>query len=316
MVIKSKVFSIDKKVLLVDIGGTNIRTATAEIGSLELQNANKQNLDCLDSFDEIIKNLLNEDMDIKHIVFSIAGPKLRQSIRMTNREFEIDELDILNKFEIDSCHILNDWESIGHGLSILDRKEMIFINEGNSFNDTALVLGPGTGLGVAQVISKNIVLPTEIGNSLLTIPKLFKELNILNQEDFIVIEDLLSGGGLKKIYKNISSNEQSPEEIVATYEKNEFSQKSVQIFLASLSQILSELALAYIPGNGIYIAGGLMRSLHQFLDADRFMKEFLVNRKSMHADVLEKIPIAIINQEMTCLHGSLNFINKFSLNLK
>ena len=316
MVIKSKVFSIDKKVLLVDIGGTNIRTATAEIGSLELQNANKQNLDCLDSFDEIIKNLLNEDMDIKHIVFSIAGPKLRQSIRMTNREFEIDELDILNKFEIDSCHILNDWESIGHGLSILDRKEMIFINEGNSFNDTALVLGPGTGLGVAQVISKNIVLPTEIGNSLLTIPKLFKELNILNQEDFIVIEDLLSGGGLKKIYKNISSNEQSPEEIVATYEKNEFSQKSVQIFLASLSQILSELALAYIPGNGIYIAGGLMRSLHQFLDADRFMKEFLIKRKSMQADVIEKIPIAIINQEMTCLHGSLNFINKFSLNLK
>ena len=316
MVIKSKVFSIDKKVLLVDIGGTNIRTATAEIGSFELQNTNKQNLDSLDSFDEIIKNLLNEDMDIKHIVFSIAGPKLHQSIAMTNREFEIDELDILNKFEIDSCHILNDWESIGHGLSILDRNEMIFINEGNSFNDTALVLGPGTGLGVAQVISNNIVLPTEIGNSLLTIPKLFKKFNISNPEDFIVIEDLLSGGGLKKIHKNISSNEQSPEEIVATYDINEFSKKSVEIFLASLSQILSELALAYIPGRGIYIAGGLMRSLHQFLDADRFMKEFLVNRKSVHANLLKQMPLAIINQEMTCLHGSLNFINRFSLNLK
>ena len=86
--------------------------------------------------------------------------------------------------------------------------------------------------------------------------------------------------------------------------------------MTSLSQILSELALAYMPGSGIYIAGGLMRSLHQFLDTDRFMKEFLVNRKSMHANVLEQIPLAIINQEMTCLHGSLNFINKFSLNLK
>ena len=127
---------------------------------------------------------------------------------------------------------------------------------------------------------------------------------------------MLSGGGLKKIHKNISSNEQSPEEIVATYSKNEFSQKSVQIFLASLSQILSELALAYIPGRGIYIAGGLMRSLHQFLDADRFMKEFLVNRKSVHANLLKQMPLAIINQEMTCLHGNLNFINRFSLNLK
>jgi len=316
MVIKSEVSSLEKKVLLVDIGGTNIRTATAEIGSFELQNANKQNLDCLDSFDEIIENLLNQDTDIKHIVFSIAGPKLHQSIAMTNREFEIGELDILNKFEIDSCHILNDWESIGHGLSLFDRSEMIFINEGNSFNDTALVLGPGTGLGVAQVINNNIVLPTEIGNSLLSIPKLFKELNLSNPEDFIVIEDLLSGGGLKKIYKNISSNELSPEEIVATHAKNEFSQKSVQIFMISLSQIMSELALAYMPGRGIYIAGGLMRSLHQFLDTDRFMKEFLFNRKSTHADVLAQIPLAIINQEMTCLHGSLNFINKFSLDLK
>ena len=316
MVIKSKVSSLEKKVLLVDIGGTNVRTATAEIGSFELQNANKQNLDCLDSFDEIIENLLNQDTDIKHIVFSIAGPKLHQSIAMTNREFKIGELDILNKFEIDSCHILNDWESIGHGLSLFDRNEMIFINEGNSFNETALVLGPGTGLGVAQVINNNIVLPTEIGNSLLSIPKLFKELNLSNLEDFIVIEDLLSGGGLKKIYKNISSKEQSPEEIVATYSKNEFSQKSVQMFLKSLSQILSELALAYMPGRGIYIAGGLMRSLHQFLDTDRFMKEFLENRKSTHADVLAQIPLAIINQEMTCLHGSLNFINKFSVNLK
>ena len=316
MVIKSKVSALEKKVLLVDIGGTNIRTATAEIGSFLIQNANKQNLDCLDSFDEIIENLLNEDMDIKHIVFSIAGPKLHQSISMTNRKFEIDESDILNKFEIDSCHILNDWESIGHGLSLFDRNEMIFINEGNSFNNTALVLGPGTGLGVAQVINNNIVLPTEIGNSLLSMPKLFKELNLSNSEDFIIIEDLLSGGGLKKIYKCISSDEQSPEEIVASYAKNELSQKSVQFFLISLSQILSELALAYMPGSGIYIAGGLMRSLQQFLDIDRFMKEFLVNRKSIHADVLKQIPLAIINQEMTCLHGSLNFINKFSLNLK
>ena len=79
MVIKSKVFSIDKKVLLVDIGGTNIRTATAEIGSFELQNTNKQNLDSLDSFDEIIKNLLNEDVDINSSVMTQRkSPQLRR----------------------------------------------------------------------------------------------------------------------------------------------------------------------------------------------------------------------------------------------
>ena len=84
----------DKKALLIDIGGTNIRTATAYIGSNEINNASKQNLNCLDSFDEIIQNLLSKDQNIKHIVFSVAGPKVNQSISMTNRDFEIDEMDV------------------------------------------------------------------------------------------------------------------------------------------------------------------------------------------------------------------------------
>ena len=302
----------DKKVLLIDIGGTNIRTATAEIGSNEINNASKQNLDCLDSFDQIIQNLLSKDQNIKHIVFSVAGPKLHQSITMTNRNFEINEKTILKKFSLDSCHILNDWESIGHGLSLFDTKEMSFINKCDGFNQTSLVIGPGTGLGAAQVIKDNIVLPTEIGNSSLTLPKLFEDFEPRAIENFNIIESIISGRGLKQIYKIFSNEEKSSEEIVSSFSNDEFSQKTINFFLNSFSQILSELALAYMPGNGVFIAGGLMRSMHQFIDNDIFMKNFLMNRKSMHAKILSQMPIAIINQEMTCLHGSLNFINKIS----
>ena len=300
----------DKKVLLIDIGGTNIRTATAKIGSNEINNASKQNLDSLDSFDQIIQNLLSKDQNIKHIVFSVAGPKLHTSISMTNRDFEIDEKIILKKFDLDSCHILNDWESIGHGLSLFNTNEMSFINKGDRFNQISLIIGPGTGLGAAQVIGNNIILPTEIGNSTLTLPKLFEDFEPAVTENFNTIESIISGGGLKKIYKIFSNQEKSAEEIVSSFKNDEFSQKAINFFLNSFSQILSELALAYMPGNGLFIAGGLMRSIHKFIDQDIFMKNFLVNRKSMHANILSQMPIAIINQEMTCLHGSLNFINK------
>ena len=315
MVINPQVPFINSRVLLIDIGGTNIRTASANIGSSKLINPNKQNLDCLASFDEMLQGFLDEDSSIKHLVFSIAGPKLHHSIAMTNREFEIDEGEILKKFKVDSCHILNDWESIGHGLSLFKKEEMDFINKGNPFNESALILGPGTGLGAAQVIQDNIVLPTEIGNSSFAIQDLFSEFNLQDKEHFNVIEDLISGGGLAKIYSHFADTDKSPEEIVASYHLDKSAQMSVEIFLKSLAQILSELALAYMPGKGIYLAGGLVRSLREFLDEEAFIKNFLLNRKSMHADVLKQMPIALINQEMTCLHGSLNFINKISQNL-
>jgi glucokinase len=314
MVTNPQVAFLNSKVLLIDIGGTNIRTASAQVGSSELLNANKKNLNCLDSFEEMLQGFLDQDASLKHIVFSIAGPKLNNSISMTNREFKIDESEILKNFEIDSCHILNDWESIGHGLSLFKKNEMHSINAGNPFNNSALILGPGTGLGAAQVINNDIVLPTEIGNSLLAIPGLLDELGVTQDKDFLVIEDIISGGGLAKIYSYFATHKKSPEEIVKTYHSDEFAKKSIELFLKALSQILSELALAYMPGQGIYLAGGLVRSLDQFLNPETFMKDFLVNKKSMHKDVLAQMPISLIQKEMTCLHGSLNFINKFSQN--
>lgn len=314
MVTNPQVAFLNSKVLLIDIGGTNIRTASAEVGSSELLNANKKNLNCLDSFEEMLQGFLDQDASLKHVVFSIAGPKLNNSISMTNREFKIDESEILKNFEIDSCHILNDWESIGHGLSLFKKNEMHSINAGNPFNNSALILGPGTGLGAAQVINNDIVLPTEIGNSLLAIPGLLDELGVTQDKDFLVIEDIISGGGLAKIYSYFATHKKSPEEIVKTYHSDEFAKKSIELFLKALSQILSELALAYMPGQGIYLAGGLVRSLDEFLNPETFMKDFLVNKKSMHKDVLAQMPISVIQKEMTCLHGSLNFINKFSQN--
>jgi glucokinase len=314
MVTNPQVAFLNSKVLLIDIGGTNIRTASAEVGSSELLNANKKNLNCLDSFEEMLQGFLDQDTSLKHVVFSIAGPKLNNSISMTNREFKIDEAEILKNFEIDSCHILNDWESIGHGLSLFKKNEMHSINEGYPFNNSALILGPGTGLGAAQVINNDIVLPTEIGNSLLAIPGLLDELGATQDKDFLVIEDIISGGGLAKIYSYFVTHKKSPEEIVKTYHSDEFARKSIELFLKALSQILSELALAYMPGQGIYLAGGLVRSLDEFINPETFMKNFLVNKKSMHKDVLAQMPISLIKKEMTCLHGSLNFINKFSQN--
>ena len=80
---------LDKNLLLVDIGGTNIRYAYSNIGDSGFVSENKAELDSLNDFDNLMSKLLAES-DVKNIVFSVAGPKLNNSIKMTNRNFEID----------------------------------------------------------------------------------------------------------------------------------------------------------------------------------------------------------------------------------
>lgn len=298
--------------MLVDIGGTNLRTAIANIGSSALINPVKRNHNQIVSIDALINNFLKEDLAIKHIVFSVAGPKINNSISMTNAELQIDRNYILENFKLDSCHILNDWESIGHSLSIVKNHETKFINQVEPFNDVALVLGPGTGLGAALVIRDDIILPTELGNSSISISKIIQELTPINENDFNNIESIISGKGLAKIFFLISGLKKNPEEIVATYESDKLAKKSIDIFLISISQLLSELALIYMPGKGIYLSGALIRTLIKFLDFDSFTKNFLENKKSPHKEILKQIPLAVINKHMASLHGSLNFINKLN----
>jgi glucokinase len=298
------------KVLLLDIGGTNIRTCKAFLGSNELIEPFKETLTSLNALDTRIQKFLDVDPSIKHLVFSIAGPKLNTSISMTNRDFKIEEAETLLKFNIESCHILNDWESIGHSFVLYSDQDKEYINTGKAFNSTALVIGPGTGLGAALVVNDDIVLPTEIGNSSFSLQSLMINQGLNDSKAFNVVEDLISGGGLARIYHHFSGKTESPEKILELHNQDESAKKSIDCFLTCLSQILSELALTYIPGKGIYFAGSLMRSLHDHIEQDKFLDNFLINRKEMHAEILKSMPIALIKKEMTCLHGNLNFINK------
>ena len=81
------------KVLLIDIGGTNLRYAYSEGNSSELYDTNKIELSCIKGFDTFLQNLV-EGKNVDDLVISVAGPKINGSITMTNRDFSINEKDI------------------------------------------------------------------------------------------------------------------------------------------------------------------------------------------------------------------------------
>ena len=298
---------LDKNLLLVDIGGTNIRYAYSNIGASDFVSENKAELDSLTNFDNLMSKLLSES-NVKNIVFSVAGPKVNNSIKMTNRNFEIDAEAIKQRFNLESCHLLNDWESIGYSMKTFSENDFDNFKEGEPFNDTFLVIGPGTGLG-ASVISGNNVIATEIGNTNLGLSALKSLLNI-NSGEFNVLEDIISGTGISRMFETKTGNKVKSEEVFSLSLNGDNNAKEViDIFTIAFARTLSDLSLTFSSGGGIILAGSLSRSFLSIANKDLFNKHFLDGKSDIHKEILNKIDIKVINKGYTCLYGSLNYVN-------
>ena len=298
---------LDKNLLLVDIGGTNIRYAYSNIGDSEFVSENKAELDSLNDFDNLMSVLLAKS-DIKHIVFSIAGPKVNNSIKMTNRNFEIDADEIKKKFNLDSCYLLNDWESIGYSIRTFSENDFDNFKEGEPFNNTFLVIGPGTGLG-ASVISGNNVIATEIGNTNLGLSAL-KSLLKINSDEYNVLEDIISGTGISRMFETKTGNKVKSEEIFSlSINGNDDAIEVIDMFTIAFARTLSDLSLVFSSGGGIILAGSLSRSFLSIANKDLFNKHFIEGKSDIHREILNKVGIKVANRGYTCLFGSLNYIN-------
>ena len=298
---------LDKNLLLVDIGGTNIRYAYSNIGDLSFVSENKAELESLNDFDNLISELLANSV-VKNIVFSVAGPKVNNSIKMTNRNFEIDADLIKKRFNLESCHLLNDWESIGYSIRTFSENDFDNFKEGEPFNDTFLVIGPGTGLG-ASVISGNNVIATEIGNTNLGLYGLKSLLNI-NSNEFNVLEDIISGTGISKMFERKTGNKARSEEIFSlSLNGDNNAIEVINMFTIAFARTLSDLSLAFSSGSGIILAGSLSRSFLSIANKDLFNKHFLDGKSDIHKEILNKVGIKVVNRGYTCLFGSLNYVN-------
>ena len=298
------------KVLLIDIGGTNLRYAYSDGDFSTIKDTNKIQLSCIKGFNEILTNL-TKGKNVDSLVISVAGPKIKGSITMTNRDFSINEEDIRNSFQFKTCHLLNDWESIGYSLAAYDESDIAIIKEGTEFNDNSFFIGPGTGLGAALLIGNDNVIPTEIGNTTGLTKALLKNYAIDNDDHFRTLEDVLSGKAISDIYEYKTGTRLTSEDIVQRYGgDDEMINFVIDGFIKSLAETISDMALTFISGKGIYIAGGLIRSIFQIMDKDKFIENFYGDKKLVHLQILEMVKIGIIEKEHACLHGNLNFYKK------
>lgn len=291
------------KLLLIDIGGTNMRYATAYSDSDEISSINKKVFNEA-TFYENLEELIKEH-NINTLIMSVAGPKIDNSITMTNKNFSFNQDNIKEKFKLKECYLLNDWESIAHSYSYI-KESIKIIQDGKTYNNNLLFFGPGTGLGAAFYMNE-VVLPTELGNTKNFIESLKKNFKNVTFEASR-LEDIISGSGISKIYETLTHEKLSAEDIFEKFlDKEPDALFVINGFIKSLSQTLSDLTLSFLPGKGILLAGSLSRSIYTHFNEQNFFKPFINNNTGMHFDILKNTPIGVITKERTPLYGNLAF---------
>ncbi len=291
------------KLLLIDIGGTNMRYATAYSDSDEISSINKKVFNEV-TFYENLEELIKEH-NINTLIMSVAGPKIDNSITMTNKNFSFNQDKLKEKFKLKECYLLNDWESIAYSYGYI-KESIKIIQNGKTYNNNLLFLGPGTGLGAAFSMNE-VVLPTELGNTKNFIESLKKNFKNVTFEASR-LEDIISGSGISKIYETLTHEKLSAEEIFKKFlDKEPDALFVINGFIKSLSQTLSDLALSFLPGKGILLAGSLSRSIYTHFNEQNFFKPFINNNTGMHFDILKNTPIGVITKERTPLYGNLSF---------
>ena len=291
------------KLLLIDIGGTNMRYATAYSDSDEISSINKKVFNEA-TFYENLEELIKEH-NIDTLIMSVAGPKIDNSITMTNKNFSFNQDKLKEKFKLKECYLLNDWESIAYSYGYI-KESIKIIQNGKTYNNNLLFLGPGTGLGAAFSMNE-VVLPTELGNTKNFIESLKKNFKNVTFEASR-LEDIISGSGISKIYETLTHEKLSAEEIFKKFlDKEPDALFVINGFIKSLSQTLSDLALSFLPGKGILLAGSLSRSIYTHFNEQNFFKPFINNNTGMHFDILKNTPIGVITKERTPLYGNLAF---------
>ena len=305
-----------KHVLLIDLGGTNMRTAYAALdGNNEIFNIEKIKISHLDEFYQYLDQLISgASCELESVIISVAGPKNDGTITMTNRNWKICPEDIKKRFGIKDCYLLNDWEAIAYSLSSLKEEDFKVLKKGSNVGPKDIpkfVLGPGTGLGAAvysRVNDIEYVNPTELGNTQSSVNHYLDIFGMQPSKKYSILEDILSGPGISSVAEDLLGENLSAEEILQRVESEDKQYvELIEKYIKCFAVLSSEAALSYNCYGGIYLAGSFMRGLEKYFDLDSFTNDFIGTRKQVHQEFLGNIPVFLVRREFTPLYGNLNF---------
>jgi len=265
--------------LSADIGGTNARLALADVSGPLGETIRSYRNDDFESFDDVLAQYLKtvSGARIMRMVVAVAGPVTGRTGRLTNRDwtFSADSLEqSIGAIRVD---IINDLTALGYAVPDLRREHLrALVGDGAkpAAHQTMLVVGIGTGFNVSPVIpvGGNVICPSvEAGHASMPLAVIHQGDPWINgfADEFPTVEHLFSGRGFRR-FLDLTLDEVGVRSKPLGADGSGEAPAPIDLYAMLIGRLLRDLSMAYLPTGGIFLAGGVARSImstaavHQF----------------------------------------------------
>ena len=321
--------TLHERFIAADVGGTHVRIGLVQESSdpgHPVSVLHYRKYVCADylGLAEIIEDFLAtlDGEPVTRGVIASAGYPLEDGTVITaNLPWRLSPREISQRLSFRDLRLVNDFEAVAHAAAYVDASEVLHLSgpEIAPVVGPTLVLGPGTGLGAAVWIptgKRAVVLATEAGQAALT-PGNDLEMALLSEmlkdRTHVPVEYALSGPGLMNLHNALCAMRGSdnpyhtPDEITAAAVSGSDAQarESLEVFCGLLGSAVGDMALLYGAQGGVYLAGGILPHIREFLLNSSFVERFL-NKGPMRA-ALERIPVRLVEHGQLGVIGAANW---------
>lgn len=303
--------------LLGDIGGTHARFAVSLGDGPEFLSV----LSVADfpTVEQAIAAFL-EELPAKRrpsrAALACAGPVENGRVALTNSPWRVESDDLGRRFDLDHVILVNDFGAVAWALPVLQPEWLRPVGGGRRRRDRpAVVLGPGTGLGIATYV------PTSAGGTVIvgegghgTMPASDeREAAIIARlrahHGHVSAERVISGDGLVNLYETVADLEgravppRTAAEVsdAALAGSCRVCRAALDMFCALLGSLAGNMALAMGANGGVYVAGGIVPRIVEHFAASDFRSRF--EAKGRFRDYLREVPCYVILRPDPALLG-------------
>lgn len=305
-------------ILIGDIGGTNARFAIVpdETGAvLEFPTVQTKDFETIDA--AIEQTVLSAStVRPASAVIAVAGPVNGDEIPLTNCPWVIRPRGMIARLGLSDVVILNDFEAQALAAVALGPEHLAKLGGGEARKNVArVVLGPGTGLGVAGLVhsaGRWIPVPGEGGHMDIgpRSPRDFEVFpHIERLEGRVSGEQILCGRGLLGLYRAVCAADgvkpvhAAPSDVTMAGLTGADSQarETLSLFSAYLGRTAGDLALVFKAQGGVYLTGGIAQKILPALQGPELREAF--EDKAPHRAMMRDIPIYVITHPLAALQG-------------